>query len=399
MTRQDAHLDAIVRDLGVAYYRALHGDATAADVSRAVERVAEAFRDIADDGLSAAEAGVAALHRTGRCQVRDVMTAKVVAVTEETGYKRVAQLLRAHHLTALPVITSEGRVAGLVSEADLLRKQERQEDPARKPGWQRHATDRAKAEAQTAAELMTAPAVTIGPEALLGTAARLMNAHRVDLLPVVDAEGKMVGIVSRRDLLSVFLRLDAEVASEVSSVLTDILVPDPRAVRVSVHDGVVTLRGRLASQEQVPAAARLVSAIDGVVAVRSKLTAPPPEDWPGAGYHIPGLGLACHTGSLSISGGGTATAGRSEPALVARRSAPFPARRQTGRSGPWRACGASRLPGSGRLRDCGPARSTSLRFRSLLLAASCSGLARCRESTDAQSRRRTTRLGAAPSSR
>lgn len=398
MTRQDAHLDAMVRDLGVAYYRALHGDATAADVSRAVERVAEAVRDNADDGLSAAEAGLAALHRTGRCQVSDVMTAKVVAATKETSYKRVAQLLRAHHLTALPVITSEGRVAGLVSEADLLRKQERQEDPERKPGRQLHSTARTKAEAQTVAELMTAPAVTIGPEALLGTAARLMNAHRVEQLPVVDAEGKMIGIVSRADLLSVFLRLDTEVASQVTSVLTDILVPDPRAVRVSVHDGVVTLRGRLASQEQVPAASRLVSAIDGVVAVRSKLTAPPPEDWPGAGYHIPGLALGGQTGNLSISGGGTATGDMSEPELAARRSAPFPARRRAGRSGPWKACGASRPPGSGRLRDCGPARSTSLRLRSLLLAASCSGLARCRESTDARSRRRTTRLGAAPSS-
>jgi CBS domain-containing protein len=287
MTRRDAHFDAMIRHLGAAYYQALHGDATAADVSRAVERVDEIARDGGSGSLPTGEDDSVRPRRTGRWQVSDVMTSKVIAVTKATGYKQVAQVLHQHHLTALPVITAEGHVVGVVSEADLLRKQERHEHSERTPGWQLHPTARAKAEAQTAAILMTAPALTIRPDALLGTAARLMNTHHVKRLPVVDPEGKMIGIVSRTDLLSVFLRPDADMASEASAVLTDILLADPGAVSVSASGGVVTLTGRLASQDQISSAVRLVSAIDGVVAVRSSLTAPPPADWPGAGYHLP----------------------------------------------------------------------------------------------------------------
>jgi len=95
---------------------------------------------------------------------------------------------------------------------------------------------------------------------------------------------------------------------------------------------------------------------------------------------------------LPVSGGGTATAGMPEPEPTARRSARLPARRQAGRSGRWIACGVSHLPGSGRRRDCGLVKSTSPRTRNLVLAASCCGHARCRESTDARSRRRTSHL-------
>lgn len=288
MTRRDAHLDAMVRHLGAAYYQALHGQASAAEVSKAVRQVAEAAGDGGGSGsLPAAEAVPSGLARTGPWRVSDVMTTKVVSVARTASYKQVAVLLHEHHLTALPVLTPDGLVAGVVSEADLLRKQERDERSGKRPGWQLHPAVRAKIQARNAAGLMTAPAVTIGPDALLGAAARVMSAHRIKRLPVVDADGKLIGIVSRTDLLKAFLRSDAEIAAEALAALTEILLVDPAAIRVTAHNGVVTLAGRLASQEQIEAAVRLAEAVDGVVAVTSKLHAPPPEDWPGAGYHIP----------------------------------------------------------------------------------------------------------------
>jgi CBS domain-containing protein len=287
MTRRDAHLDALVRHLGAAYYQALQGSGSAADVSTALARVAEASHDgHAGPPLAASEAPARA-RRTGRWRVGDVMTTEVVSVTRHATYRQIVQLLHDHQLTALPVLTSEGRVIGVVSEADLLRKQERHEWTGRRPGWQLRPAVRAKSEARTAAGLMTSPAVTIGADALLGTAARLMSQHHIKRLPVVDGDGTLIGIVSRADLLRVFLRPDAGIAAEVSAVLTDMLFADPAAVRVSAHGGMVTLAGRLATQDQIDAAVRLTEAIDGVVAVTSELTAPLPQDWPGAGYHLP----------------------------------------------------------------------------------------------------------------
>jgi CBS domain-containing protein len=287
MTRRDDHLDALVRHLGAAYYQALHGDGSAADVSKAVAQVAEAAHDSRPVSPAAAAEVPATPRRTGRWQVRDVMTTSVVSVSRQASYRQIAQLLHDRHLAALPVLDADGSVAGVVSEADLLRKQERHERTGRRPSWQLHPATRAKAGARTAAQLMTSPPVTIGPDAPLGAAARQMNRHHVKRLPVVDGDGKLVGIVSREDLLAVFLRPDAEIAAEATAVLTEVLLADPAAVSVSAHLGMVTLTGKLASQEQIDAAVRLVEDIDGVVAVTSKLHAPPPESWPGAGYHIP----------------------------------------------------------------------------------------------------------------
>lgn len=283
MTRREAHLDALVRYLGSAYYKALHGAGSAADVSKAVAQVAEA----ADDGYlgapSVAAGSPASRRRIGQWHVGDVMTTKVVSVARQASYKQIAQLLTEHHLTALPVLTAEGRVTGVVSEADLLRKHERHEHLGRRPGVQLHRTVGAKTEARTAGGLMTSPAVTVGPDALLGSAARLMSLHHIKRLPVVDDDGKLMGIVSRADLLRTFLRSDAEIAAEASGVLTDILLADPNEVHARARDGVVTLAGTVASQRQVEAAVRLTEEIDGVVAVTNELRAPLPADELGAG--------------------------------------------------------------------------------------------------------------------
>jgi len=266
MSRRDEHFDAMLRHLGATYYQTIHGQGTASDVARALESAAAA------DGQEQ-ESQVRRRH-TGRWRVRDVMTIDVVTVDKTMPYKQVAKLMAEQRLSALPVLTKDGHVAGMVSEADVLRKEER---AFRRLGTglpRKTRRERAQAEARRAAELMTSPAITIHPDAPIGAAARLMNGHRIRRLPVVDPSGKLIGIVSRRDLLSVFLRPDEEIAAEVHGVLTGVLLAEPSGVEVTAKDGVVILSGSLPRQDLLPVAERLASRVDGVVAVISRLTAP-----------------------------------------------------------------------------------------------------------------------------
>jgi len=208
-------------------------------------------------------------------RVRDVMTPEVVTVEEETPFKEITQLLADCHISALPVLDSDGRVVGIVSEADLLLKEEFPEGPAGGHLFQgrRQRATRAKAAGDTAVELMTAPAITVGPDASVAEAARLLHRHQVKRLPVVDPAGPLLGIVSRADLLKVFLRSDAEIAQEVrQDVLTRAMWVDPDIVTVQARDGVVTLTGQLERRSLIPIAVSLVHGLDGVVDVVDRLS-------------------------------------------------------------------------------------------------------------------------------
>ena len=275
MDRREMHYQAMLRELGAAYYQAVHGQGSAANVASAVQAVEKADAETtAGPGDSGSPAASGPAHRAKRWRVCDVMTAPAVSVTEHTSYKQIARLLSEHRLSALPVLSRGGRVIGVVSEADLLHKQERQH--AARPGgmsWRLHRKAAAKARARNAGQLMTSPAVTIHPDAPVGSAARLLSRHHLRRLPVVDSGGHLLGIVSRRDLLSVFLRPDKEIAAEVRAALADVLLADPAAVRVRVGQGLVSLSGQVAGDGQIAMATDLITAIDGVVAVRNELTA------------------------------------------------------------------------------------------------------------------------------
>jgi CBS-domain-containing membrane protein len=131
----------------------------------------------------------------------------------------------------------------------------------------------AKAGALTAAELMTSPAVTVRADATLAQAARQLALHHVKRLPVVDEWGMLAGIVSRADLLTVFLRPDEDIAEEVRrEVVAYLFGEDATGVVVHVEDGVVKLTGRLADITLVPVAARLARAVEGVVDVQWDVT-------------------------------------------------------------------------------------------------------------------------------
>lgn len=211
------------------------------------------------------------LHR----MVGDLMTNAVVSVRRDTGFKDIAEHLAEHDVTAVPVVDDQGRPVGVVSEADLLRKQESQADPG---GHLAAAhllpAERVKAHALTAEELMTSPAVTARPQWSVVEAARAMARHHVKRLPVVDDVGRLVGIVSRSDLLRVFLRRDFTIGEEITTdVLTRTLGLAPGAVTVQVTDGRVTLSGTVPQESLIPIAVRLAESVDGVVDVTSHLRA------------------------------------------------------------------------------------------------------------------------------
>jgi len=267
MGRGDMHLDAMLRHLGAAYYDSLYGRAAPSDVRRAVHQVAT---HIGEDSGSADPA-----HRTPRSEqvrhlrkhqgrwhsrVADVMATDVVSVDRITPFKEIARLLVEHRISGVPVLTLGRQVAGVVTEGDLLGTRDRQAGSRRRwTGTLRYGGDRARFLRLTAEQLMTAPAVTIHPDATIAAAAKAMSQHRVKRLPVVDPEGKLVGLVSRRDLLAVFLVPDDEIARQVREVLAGAAPGSAAAITVAVSGGVVTLTSE---PDAAPPRGPLTAAID-----------------------------------------------------------------------------------------------------------------------------------------
>ncbi|MFI9201617.1 CBS domain-containing protein [Streptomyces sp. NPDC053048] len=207
--------------------------------------------------------------------VSDVMTRTVVAVSSEAPYKEIAKTLAQWKVSAMPVLAGEGRVIGVVSEADLLAKEEYKGREPSHVDRPEQLGNLAKAGARTAEDLMSTPAITVHADATVAEAARAMALRGVKRLPVVDAEGKLVGIVSRADVLKIYLRSDEDIAEEVRAEIVARLFPHRRpTVEVQVEEGVVTLSGHLPDATMAPLVARLVRAVEGVVNVDLHLDAP-----------------------------------------------------------------------------------------------------------------------------
>jgi CBS domain-containing protein len=208
--------------------------------------------------------------------VEDVMTARVVSVSESAGYKEIVTLLRRNRVSAVPVIDATGRVTGVVSEGDLLVKQAAPALPAGAVRMAWRLRERSKASAVTAAELMTSPAVTVTPGAEVARAARLMRDRRVKRLPVVDADGRLAGIVSRMDVLSVYERPDGQISGEVAAgVIAGRFLLDPRDFEVTVRSGIVTITGQVESRAVALSLLGAVRDVEGAVGVRDRLSYPP----------------------------------------------------------------------------------------------------------------------------
>ena len=208
--------------------------------------------------------------------VENIMTTQVVAVHRCTPFKEMAARLRQERVSAFPVVDDDGTVVGVVSETDLLPKE------TLDAGWAAgrpemtsrvlNQGDQEKAESVTAADLMTEPAVTAAPGDTVEHAARQMYTHRVKRLPVTDASGRLVGIISRADVLTVFDRPDGEIRGEITeNLILNELHADPGHFTVTVENGIVTLEGT----PETAALGRVVAArarhVQGVVAAATVL--------------------------------------------------------------------------------------------------------------------------------
>ncbi|MCX5309123.1 MULTISPECIES: CBS domain-containing protein [Streptomyces] len=186
--------------------------------------------------------------------VADLMTPTAVSVQRGTLFKEIARLLKEFDISAVPVVDEDDRPVGVVSEADLLRK--------RSSG----------SGTNTAADLMTSPAITAQTEWSVVRAARVMRGRQVKRLPVVDEAGRLIGILSRSDLLQLFLRRDQAIQEEIlEDVVTHTLGLSPSSLTVEVTDGLVTLSGTVSRRSLVPIVLRLCQSVDGVVDVVNRL--------------------------------------------------------------------------------------------------------------------------------
>jgi CBS-domain-containing membrane protein len=215
--------------------------------------------------------------------VRDVMSTHVIAARQSASFKEMAAMLRNQRVSAFPVIDDDNKVIGVVSETDLLTKEALEGTvPSTLQSMTRQRVQ-SQVNGVTAADLMTKPAVTIGPDEPVAHAARLMYNQRVKRLPVISDDGVLIGIVTRSDVLSVYSRPDAEIQREVAQgLILGTYRSDPGMFTVTVKDGIVTIGG---TPETTAVGHDIINAarhMEGVVAVRDRLTYPPATSHPQA---------------------------------------------------------------------------------------------------------------------
>lgn len=202
--------------------------------------------------------------------VADVMTRDPIAVTASTSFKDLVGLLDRVRISAVPVVDQYKQVIGVVSEADLLRKHECADLDL--VGGHRSREVERRAAGLTAGDMMSAPATTIGPEAFLPSATRLLTEAGVRRLFVVDEAGRLIGVASRRDLLSSFLRPDHEIREEIRGEVMHRFRINRSDIRLEVANGVVTLAGRLPADLDRRSVVDRIAQVPGVVGIADQLT-------------------------------------------------------------------------------------------------------------------------------
>jgi CBS-domain-containing membrane protein len=211
-----------------------------------------------------------------KVKVQDVMSPTVVAAVEQTGYKELVQLMSENRVSGVPVIDGDGRLVGIVTEADLLLAEEG-ERKRLLLWWLTHPKRLAalarEAEGVRASDIMTRQVITARLGDTVHEAAKKMLEAKVKRLPVVDDDGRVVGIVSRRDLLQPYLRPDEEIRAEITDdVILRTMSIDPKTIRVEVSDGLVHLHGQVDSKSERDLILEFVRRVDGVVGVDDHLT-------------------------------------------------------------------------------------------------------------------------------
>lgn len=205
-------------------------------------------------------------------KVRDVMTKTVVTAGEDSTFRELVGTMHEWRVSALPVVDRTGAIVGVVSEADLLLKEDPQVLTPHFIERRARRLERGKALAVVARDLMTAPAVTVEPDTPLGVAAHVMHERGVKRLFVTDVDGGVLGVVSRVDLLRAFLRGDAEIIEDVDRMLLGELRLPPDAVHAEVSEGIVVLDGCVERRTLAPDAVAHVRSVEGVIDVVDRLT-------------------------------------------------------------------------------------------------------------------------------
>jgi CBS domain-containing protein len=211
-------------------------------------------------------------------KIKEIMTTDVHTVRSATSLKDAAAVLAEHRISGLPVVDAQGYVAGVLSEGDILFKQSGKRE--KRSLFERLISAPvvdidAKLAATTVGEAMSAPALTIGPRRSVSEAATLMIDEGVNRLPVVDEEGKLIGIVTRADLVRAFVRSDEDVAREIrEEVIWRTLWIEPGTINVTVEDGEVRLSGEVETKGDAELIPTFVQRVPGVVSVLSKLSWP-----------------------------------------------------------------------------------------------------------------------------
>jgi CBS domain-containing protein len=206
-----------------------------------------------------------------RTTVAEVMVTDVVTASPDASFAELARVLHGAGVRAVPIVDPAGVLMGVVSEADLMASAAR---PDTAPGrWRarhvRRDQPEAKAGATTAAELMTAFVEAVAPTTTVATAARLMVERHLRWMPVCDAAGRVLGVISRSDVLAVFLRDDESIRAEIAD---EVVGADGKGVQVDVHDGVCSLNGEVETRGDAERLDRVAERVEGVVAVTDRLT-------------------------------------------------------------------------------------------------------------------------------
>ncbi|MFO7571277.1 MAG: CBS domain-containing protein [Gaiellaceae bacterium] len=208
-------------------------------------------------------------------KVEKLMTTDVAAVQPEASLKEVAEVLATKRISGVPVVDAEGVVLGVVSEGDIvgIEAGEAHEERGGLLGRLLWAAPPERLEARTAEEAMSAPALTVSPHTEVAEAARTMTEAGVNRLPVVDGEGKLLGIVTRADLVRAFVRSDEEIEHELrEDVALNTLWIDASDLEIRVEGGEVTFGGRVESKTDAELLAHFATRVPGVVTVTSNLS-------------------------------------------------------------------------------------------------------------------------------
>lgn len=195
--------------------------------------------------------------------VVDLMTTGVSAVTPDTSLRDAARKMFRSQVSGLPVTDDDGLLVGIITEADFLRlelNRVESENPV---------------DVEFVRDIMTRAVETIGPNTPLVEAAKVMVVREIKRLPVVDASDRLVGIISRMDVVNAFTRPDEVVEDEIrEDIVRRVLGLEPSELDVTVSEGVVYLRGAMATEAEARMLAEMTRRLDGVLKVDSELSWP-----------------------------------------------------------------------------------------------------------------------------